>query len=412
MARTNLKNDLNLIGGYYLRDGSPISFSNVVIVRDASDLANIDSTKSYMLDGIVDMGSAQVVVPAGGISLSGLNGARDTAKIISSAENYTMFVSPDGGYSGDVVMESMTIEVTGAASSVFDLDNDGNSNALDVSKVNFIGCTSLGALTDYRQMLLSEIGFIGGSDGLTFNGTWTGLAVLNSIAVNFPAATLFKEGASLTFGGSVRANINFLDVNSASVLMDFDEANILSDAGVLLSGVRTTAADAMPNLPGSSVKVRYAECQGIRNTYIGGQWVISSATATIIGAPDTPVKLAGTTTYADLQWFTNGGGNNSITYISDQTTEVEIKCVLTFVGTNGDQVNVHLRQWDDSASDYIDLSESGAATLNASGRAEGVASFAYAVLDENDRVEVWVENLTAGRDVTAQAAGLFAVTER
>lgn len=74
-------------------------FTNTVVVKTASDLADIDSTRNYMIDGVVDMGSQSITVPTGGISISGLNGARDTAKLTSSEDNFTLFVSPDGSYS-------------------------------------------------------------------------------------------------------------------------------------------------------------------------------------------------------------------------------------------------------------------------------------------------------------------------
>jgi hypothetical protein len=92
--------------------------------------------------------------------------------------------------------------------------------------------------------------------------------------------------------------------------------------------------------------------------------------------------------------------------------EVQVLVVLTLTGPNGDQVDIIIRQWDDSAGTYVDISNSGARTLNASGRAEGVETFAFARLDENDRIEVWVENLSANRNVTAEAGGLVGITER
>ena len=130
------------------------TYDNTVIVKQASDLANIDSSKNYMIDGAIDMGSTPIVVPSGGLSLAGLNGARDTSQLYSTAENYTMFVSPVGSYSGDLLLESCTIEVSGANSKAFDLDNDENANAVDIQGVNFVNCTELGEFTDYRQFAL------------------------------------------------------------------------------------------------------------------------------------------------------------------------------------------------------------------------------------------------------------------
>ena len=42
---------------------------SVIVVKSADDFAVIDSTKVYYIDGIIDMGSTSIEVPAGGISL-------------------------------------------------------------------------------------------------------------------------------------------------------------------------------------------------------------------------------------------------------------------------------------------------------------------------------------------------------
>ncbi len=390
-----------------------MDLQNTIFVTEAYQLLDIDSSKNYMLDGVIDMAGQSIPVPSGGLSISGLNGARDTAKLIDSTDNATLFTTPEGSYSGNIVMESMSVEVTGTGSKVFDLDNAENSGAIDVTGVNFNNCTSMGELTDYRQLFFSACGFINPVDGLTLNGTWSGLVATDSIALGSSAFTLFKEGSGLTFSGSIRSNLNFLIVNAASVLMDFQESNILADEGVLLNGFRTTADDAMPNLPGSSVKVKYSDCRGIRNTYIGGQWVMTTPAATPASSPaaNTKYKILGDVTYSDLQWFSDGGGENSMEYLSSDPVEVEIKGVFTATGTNGDQINLWIRQWDASASQYIDISSSGQNTLNASGRNEGIPIFGYALVEQGDRLELWGEN-NAARQFTISTGGLFGVSER
>ena len=387
-------------------------FDNLIIVKKASDFRNIDSTKVYMIDGVVDMGTQSIEVPEGGISIAGLNGARDVSILTSSEDNYTMFTSPSGGYSGDVVIESLTITVGGANSKVYNLDNDENSNALDIIGVNYVSCTSLGELTDYRQILLDGVGFIFIDDGLMFNGTWSGgIRISTTVAVGFPAATLFKEGTSLVINGSVRSDINFLSVNAASVLFDFVPANITNDAEFSLVGVRTTATNAVPNLPSSSVKARVRDCIGIRDTYVGGEWTVSSAVATTIASANTLVKVAGTTTYSDLQWFSNTT-NNAFVYDSDQIIEVQAQASLSFSGANNNVIGVQLRQWDDSASAYVDIGAKFTATLNSGGRTENLVAIARTALYENDRIEVWVENQTGTANITAEVGGFVGIQER
>ena len=70
--------------------------SSVVVVKQASDLSGILlSNVVYYIDGIIDMGSQSIEVPAGGLSLVG--STFDVSQITSSADTYTMFTSPVGG---------------------------------------------------------------------------------------------------------------------------------------------------------------------------------------------------------------------------------------------------------------------------------------------------------------------------
>lgn len=398
--------------------GSIESFDNTVIVKSPQDLQNIDSTKNYMIDGAIDMGTTQIKVPVDGISISGLNGGREVCVLYSSEDNYTMFINDDGGFAGNVLAESMTFRTTGTNSKLFDLDNNGFNGSFEFVGVNFGGfgpnfTESLGSLTSYRQVFMEACGFYNVKDGFTLNGSFSGLVIQNSNVIGTDAFTLLKEGTSLTFSGSVRSNINFLSVNTSSVLMDFQESNILLKGGLSLENVRSGAADALPNITGSSTYARFRNCLGIRNTYVGGQYTITTQSTTNIVSSNTPVKMAGTTTYNDLQWFTQTT-DNSFVYDGDQNIEVECKAVISVSGSNNDQANLFFRQWDDSAGSYIDAPKSKA-TLNGGllgTRAEGIPFFGYFVLDNNDRIEVWIENDGDNNDMTALAGGLVSVTER
>ena len=372
-----------------------------------------------MIDGLVDMGNQSIVVPEGGISISGLNGARDTAILFSSEDNHTFFVSPDGGYSGGGVLESCTIDATGANPKVWNCDNQGNSGAWDVSGVNFgrspASTITLGNLDNYRQGLFFNVGLVFAKDGLTLNGTWTGFRASTSIAIVFPSlATLFKAGTGFTIDNFF-SDFNFLSVQADSVFCDFSESHITSKGGFSLENLRTVADDPLPNLDGSSVYARFRNCNGVRNTYVGGQWEIATAQETVINAVDTPTKMAGITATNDLQWFDDDGGtNNRLRYIGEQTIEVEVKGIVSLSGGNNDQAKAYFRQWDASESVWIDGKEI-LATLNGGllgTRAEGIALLAFFILDENDFIEVFLENATDTSNITSEVGGLFAISER
>ena len=385
------------------------------MVRDKQDLSgDLRSDVAYVIDGVVDMGSTSIVVPEGGLTIIGLD--FNISSLESSENNYTMFVSPGGSYSGDLVLRSLQVTTSGTSSQLLDINNDGNGNALECTDVNFFNCTSLGEMTAYRQGLWSRTGIIQCDDGLTLSGTWSGgFAILDSILVSAGVTfngVILKEGTTLSIQGSVRSNMNALQLGASGNISDLQPSNIVNDNEFRMEGVRCNpAATAFPNFPASSVKARFSKNAGFRNTYVGGQWSVTSSATTTISAANTPVKLAGTTTYSDLQWF-QGSTDNAMELISSESIEVQALCVLTITGTNGDQVSIQIRKWDDSASSYTTLSESGPRTLNSGGRAEGIELFAYAEMDENDRIEVWIENQSASRNVTAEIGGLFGITER
>lgn len=393
-------------------------FSKIVIVKKASDLSSIDSTKTYIIDGFIDMGSLSVEPPSGGLSMAGINGGRDICGLYSTADNYTMFTSPADSYSGNIVMEGLTLYHGGTGSKLFDLDNKGNSNAIDIINVNFgsfgqSGKTVMGELSNYRQLLIKLAGFLFLNDGLTFNGTWTGIAVVDTIAISFPASkTLFKKGAGFS-ADNVRSNINFLSVQPSSQLFDFEPSNITSKRGFSLDRVRTSADDALPNFPASDTKALFSKVSGLSSTYVGGEWALvdpSDEVVTTISGVNTPAKASGVTTYNDLYHFT-GDTDNAFVYYGDQEIKIEAIGVGAITGSNNNQVDVFFRQYKNSTETYIDGYKT-AITLNSSGKSESVFFRSFFTLNYLDRVEVWLENETNGNNMTLKSQSNVRITER
>lgn len=376
----------------------------VIVDRAVQLRGQIRSDVEYLIDGNIDLEGQSIIVPPGGMQISGL-GFNISSLINSSGP---VFATAPGSYSGDLFVSRMSL----TSPSVFDVDNQENGGGIEITDSNFLNCASIGEATAYRQGLWSNVAVISCADGLTLSGTWSGgFASLTSIVLGGITGPLFSAGTALLIQGTFRSDINALQLAPA-IFTDIAESNIQEDGSFSMEGVRVPGGyNAFPNMPSSSVKARFRNCQGVRNTYPGGQYTFTAEAATTIPAANTPVKLAGTTASSDLQWFSESG-DNELTYISTQPIEVEIKAVLTLSGGNADQVQIIIRQWDDSSGAYIDLSVSGAATMNQSGRAEGIASFGYASLSENDRLEVWVENLSDSSDITAKIGGIVGVIER
>jgi len=300
---------------------------------------------------------------------------------------------------------------------VFELTDVDGTNAVEMNKVNFNDCTSRGSLTEYRQGLENGNGYFGGTPELEMIGVWLGgYRMSTSIARNVGSSILFKAGTGLVLNNRFFIEFNMEGETNAS-FCDFAPANIDMDGEFeVLDGDYNGVIDPFPNMSPGSVKARFRNNLFLspnRNTYVGSRWTITTSALTTISSSNTPVKVAGTTTYEDEQWFTNTT-DNAFVYESEQEIEFVLNGIMSFAGGNNDQVNIIIRQWDDSASAYIDISPSNVVTLNGGGgsRAEGVSILAFGVIDKDDRIEVWIENQTDSSNITAELGGLISIQER
>lgn len=388
-----------------------------IVVRSVVDLmGDLRSDVVYFIDGQIDLGANSIEVPVGGLTLAGHGYA--ISSLSSSSAGAVIFTSPVGG-SGDLNIGQMAIWSTGLGSQIFDIEAATGSESCEVNTVNlgtFAGDTaSLGEIDGYRQFRTSDCAIIKPLDGLTFTGSWAGgFAINDTILLNVgPGVSVFKAGLALVFAGQSTSNLNAFSIDATTVVYDFAPANFASTEGFALNGARfNLASDPVPNMPEQSIKRFFKDCVGVRNTFSGGLWRITTTAATVITASSTPVKVAGTTTYEDLVYFSQGT-DNEYTYDSSIPKDYRITGHLTVDGGPNDDIEVMIRQWDDSASTYINLASY---TRNISNVVGGIdvadfSLFASARLSQNDRIELWVQNNTDTTNVTA-LAGYLAVDVR
>lgn len=393
--------------------------NNRIKVDEASDLAGIlSSTAVYLIDGKIDMGSTEITVPDGGLFLDGLD--YFVSALYSSTANHIMFKSPLPTEAGNLKISNISIYSSGAGSQIFDLDNENNFGAIELNGVNLgdfsVETTSLGELDSFRQLRFNDCAFIRIGDGITFSGTWEGgFKIGDTILLSIPASTtVFKEGTSLVFSGSSFSDLNALSIDATTTVFDFDEANFTLDEGFQLNGARfNTASDPVPNLPVSSTKRFFKDCTGVKNTFGGGIWSVSIEALTTITTVDTPVKLAGTTTYTDLVYLTQST-DNAFIYASSIEKDFKVTGGITIDGGPSDDVTIYVRQWDDSASAYIDL-QTIKRRINGVAGPDDIADFpiqANANLNINDRIEIWGENNTDTTDITLVLTSFLALDVR
>jgi len=113
---------------------------------------DIDVDATYIIRGSVDIGSLEIEVPTTGIRISRELETVES-KLISTQDNYTMFKSQSQEVgSGDVIIDNITITVSGANSQVYSLYDLSSIYVLDTYRVNYQDCTSAGMLHFYRDV--------------------------------------------------------------------------------------------------------------------------------------------------------------------------------------------------------------------------------------------------------------------
>lgn len=377
----------------------------IVVVQEAADLAGVlDATKDYLIDGIIDMGSTPIQVPATGIQLTGLG--FNVSKLISSEPNYTMFTN---GSAGDVLITGIGIEVTGASSKVFDLNNtaQGGLGAVELQTVNFNDCIDLGTLTGYRQFLANGCGWFGCSDGLKFDGVWIGGArITTSIVRGQLAGTIFKGEVGQTFASRLITDIN-IEIPAGVVGFDFAEANFINDREFqILGAVFSGSGTYLNDVDGDSIKSFFQNntvlngSTEVVNTFVGGQSISSADATTNILTQSIFEDLVLTTVGTRLVHFTEVNG--VWTYLASTPITIELEAVFTFSGSNNNIIAVNLVHVDASNGNAETVIRTGRATLNGGGgsdRAENMPFIAQVDMEKDDVLKWQIANESSNSDI-------------
>ena len=402
---------------------------NIVICnqsnKDTTLGGTIDSTKEYFLDGIIDMGTTQITVPNTGMTIRGYS--FDLSGLTSSEDNYTMFISESIAIgSGNLLGFDYYVSVTGTSSKVYELYDATGFNAFEFQRINYIDCTSLGDIYEYRQGLETGTGRFGGSPSLTMHGIWLGgYRITTSIVRNMSDVTtepLFKEGTLFQMNSRFLTDIN-CDLGDLQPLLDFQDINFPNSSTLQLKGCEITRggvyvpddSNITPNIGRDELPCYWKGNNGIPNTYVGGVTQVTSEELTVVSAGSTYYNIEGIFTGTDEQHF-EASADGKLTHLGINPREYEVTASLVLESTQNNDLTVRFRKWDDSASSFVDLdyTEQTRQVNNLQGGRD-VAVFVMAnglVLDQNDYVQLQVKNNSGNNDVTMESGSFFRLQER
>lgn len=398
--------------------------ANTVYITQASDLSNYDDTKVYFADGLIDM--TGVPIEVGNKGFTCYSDDYNKKGLYTTDTSGSLFVNAPNDYAGDINLSKMKVASTPSCG-VFNLDNQGNSNEIKLEEVNFgfFGATktNMGTLANFRQWLSNNVGMFNLHDGLILEGDWTGFKITNLIGILLGDETLFQAGAGFNTDDFRFISNKIVNVGDGFSLADFSPSNINNPEGLQIKLNEFKAIDMLPNAPRTDAKSLFVSNSGIQNTHVGGKARVSSTATTTISSTGVAVKVAGTTSYQDLQHFTGGvladgaGTNvdNSLTYVGGGALkEFKVRAEATIDGGANDEIELFLRHWDDSASAYVDIDSRARNISNVLGGLD-VAYFNFedtVTLDTNDRVELWGANNDDTSNFVALADTTITVEER
>ena len=415
-------------GSSWIGEGavSPTDLDNRIIVTQANKDTTlggaIDSTKQYFLDGVIDMGSTQITVPPTGMTIVGLS--FDISGLTSSEDSYTMFVSETFEIgSGNLLGADYFISVTGAGSKVYELYDATGFNAFEFARINYIDCSSLGDLYNYRQGLEEGTGRFGGSPSLTLHGLWRGgyritTSIVRSLS-GLMTAPLFKQGTAFQMSSRFLTDIN-VDLPTLAPFCDFEVANFPNPSTIQLKGTifsRDGAFNAndtniLPNLTAGDLPCDWDNNIGINNTFVGGVMNNTAEVQTNIVTQGVAVDLNGTFVATDLQHF-ESPANGRLRHIGINPREYTVNWDFLIDGKDNDNYELFLIKIDSFANVTVEYTQVRTVNNFQGGRDVGIWSGQTSiVLNQNDIVFWQIANLLDDDNCTLELDSSWSVKER
>jgi len=394
-----------------------VPINSVRYVRNVSDLTGaLDSNVLYIVDGIIDMGSTSIEVPAGGLNITGFN--PNVSGLFTSTASATLFTSPVGG-SGDLFLENLLIQASGTSAKVYDIKDSNFSHAVEVLSCIYNDCTSLGNIEDYRQGLEDNTARFGGTPELTLVGSWLGGFRATTTIVrgldSGMSGSLFKAGAGFTMASRFLTDMN-ADLPANCSLSDFSPSNFTLPSTIQIQGAIVTGAANVgptPNLTAGELECDWRNNIGVDNTYVGGSTKVTTAVLTPVAAINTYYDVLGTFTASELQHF-DAPVSGQLRHLGANPVNYKINLFFTVAGSANNLISLKVVKWDDSASGFVDVVAQQKPVLNLTGGTD-VAFFNIiksVQLDQNDYIKIQVANNSGTADVTVQLESFYEITER
>jgi hypothetical protein len=383
---------------------SSISSGNIIFIGAKTDLPTAVSGVITLADTITYFFTTTVDL-TGDRLVAGLN------TVILGASSENCYIKSTGLNSSTALITSVYSlpirNISFTHGTVFNLDGDGVTTALDWFGINFVNCGTVGTIKDYSNFVMTDSAFLN-SSGMTFDGSIGTVAFGNCLFDTSSGGTAITLASTLTVSRRFRIIYSSFVTLSGETSLNVSSSATISDERYILDTVNFSGGGTyISGVDQTSNKSLFTNCVGITNTAVNGQlYMQNNATATVISAANTFYKVLGTTSAsADNSKYSHS--NNRLTNNANINRKYLIQCVLSF--TSG---STHVCEFGfyDSKLGAIRTPSRTKATSNAGGRAENV-SFACVVQHSNaDYLEIHCSNNTSAQNITVTDMN-FVITE-
>lgn len=364
-----------------------IASGNIVFVSSKSDLPTAVSNVITLLDNvtyyfttIVDLLGDRIVC------------GQNTVILGASSEN--CYLKSTGLNSSTALITSVYSlpirNISFTHGTVFNLDGDGTTTALDWFGINFVDCATIGTIKDYSNFVMTDSAFLN-SSGLTFDGTIGTIAFGNCLFDTSTGGTAITLASTLTVTRRFRIIYSSFVTLSGETSLNVSSSATISDERYILDTVNFSGGGTyISGVTQTSNKTLFTNCVGIANTTTRGfYYMVNNTTDTPIGVPNVNVwvKALGTTTAdANNSKFTHI--NNRLTYTGAFNTSFLVS------------VNAAVRSGASNQNISIGIAKNGTLLPNSemtirtsTSNQEHPGSTQYQIdLVTNDYVELFVKN--------------------
>lgn len=348
----------------------------------------LDANTVYFLTEAIDLSGDRI---AAGVNTVIAGSSSETASLTSTGIGTAYLITT----SSTLVMYDITIKNVTNAISV-NPSNTGSGIALDWRAVNFSGCTINARFGNIGNFIYDTSAVLG-SGKFEFFGSVDTIAINNSLLTgNGSAYSIIDIQSTAIINRRFRVIYSSFVATGSTVAINVDVGATLPNETYILDTCNFAGGGTyLTGVTATSNKALFVNNVGIANSSDISQYYMNgNATATVISATSTPVKVAGTTTSSAVtSKFTNTA--NRATYVGALNRFFKATATASLTSGNGNQVGMYF------AKNGVVLPESEIyATTSGTGSAENIVVQTLVSLMDGDYLEVFVENNTAANNIT------------